>query len=91
MSREVALRRGDEEPRPSDVELVDARGPGYGMSSSTGDAACALAMRHAGLVLDPAYTAKALSVLPVVVPDGPALFWHTGGLLDAVAALMGPQ
>lgn len=91
ISREVALRRGEEEPRPADVELVDARGPGHGMASTAGDAATALALRHAGLVLDPVYTAKALAELPGVVPDGPALFWHTGGLLDAVAALLGLQ
>ena len=32
--------------------------------------------------------AKALSVLPEVAGGGPALFWHTGGLLDAVAGLL---
>jgi 1-aminocyclopropane-1-carboxylate deaminase/D-cysteine desulfhydrase-like pyridoxal-dependent ACC family enzyme len=37
------------------------------------------------LVLDPVYTAKALAALPAVVRSGPAVFWHTGGLLDAVA------
>jgi D-cysteine desulfhydrase len=90
LAREVARRRGEKEPQPSDVELVDARGPGHGVASPAGAAAAALALRYAGLVLDPVYTAKALAALPAAVADGPALFWHTGGLLDAVAALMGP-
>ncbi len=90
LAREVARRRGEDEPLPPDVELVDARGPGHGLASPAGDAAAALALRHAGLVLDPVYTAKALAVLPAAVGDGSALFWHTGGLLDALATLMGP-
>jgi D-cysteine desulfhydrase len=89
LARQVALRCGDEPAGPQDVHLVDARGPGHGLASAAGDDAAALALRCAGLVLDPVYTAKALAVLPAVVPDGSALFWHTGGLLDAVAAMLG--
>jgi D-cysteine desulfhydrase len=81
----VAGRRGERAPVRDDVELVDARGPGHGLPSPAGEAAAALALRTEGLVLDPVYTAKALAVLPSVVDDGAALFWHTGGLLDAVA------
>jgi 1-aminocyclopropane-1-carboxylate deaminase/D-cysteine desulfhydrase-like pyridoxal-dependent ACC family enzyme len=40
-------------------------------------------------VLDPVYTAKALAALPAAAGEQAALFWHTGGLLDAVAGLMG--
>jgi D-cysteine desulfhydrase len=47
-----------------------------------------MALRTAGLVLDPVYTAKALGALPRVVGTAPAVFWHTGGLLDAVAGLL---
>ncbi|MGZ4639936.1 MAG: 1-aminocyclopropane-1-carboxylate deaminase/D-cysteine desulfhydrase [Actinomycetes bacterium] len=90
LAQQVARRCGDELAQPQDVELVDARGPGHGVASAAGDAAADLALRCAGLVLDPVYTAKALAVLPSAVPDGPALFWHTGGLLDAVAGLLGP-
>ncbi len=82
---QVARRHGDPEPTPDDVDLVDARGPGHGLPSPAGEAAAALALRTEGLVLDPVYTAKALAVLPSVAGNGPALFWHTGGLLDAVA------
>ena len=89
LARAVAARQGEEPPNASDVHVVDARGPGHGIASPQGDLAALLALRTAGLVLDPVYTAKALAVLPSLVGDGPALFWHTGGLLDAVAGLMG--
>lgn len=91
LAQQVARRCGDELPRAQDVHLVDARGPGHGVASPAGDAAAELALRCAGLVLDPVYTAKALAVLPSAVTDGSALFWHTGGLLDAVAGLLGPR
>jgi D-cysteine desulfhydrase len=91
LAGQVAERRGEPRPVESDVELVDARGPGHGMASPAGDAAAALALRAAGLVLDPVYTAKALAALPTAAEGQPALFWHTGGLLDAVAGLMGDR
>ena len=42
-------------------------------------------------MLDPVYTAKALAVLPAGRRggDGPLVFWHTGGLLAAVAGWLG--
>ena len=84
----VAGLRGEPRPEASDVRVVDARGPGHGTASPEGSAASALALRTAGLVLDPVYTAKALAALPAVAAGRPALLWHTGGLLDAVAALL---
>lgn len=88
LAREVAARRGEPAPRAADVTVVDARGPGHGLPSPAGERAADLALRTAGLVLDPVYTAKALAVLPEVAGGAPALFWHTGGLLDAVAGLL---
>jgi 1-aminocyclopropane-1-carboxylate deaminase/D-cysteine desulfhydrase-like pyridoxal-dependent ACC family enzyme len=85
LARRVAASRGEPDPVAADVELVDARGPGHALPSPAGEAAAATALRTAGLVLDPVYTAKALAALPAVVAGRPALFWHTGGLLDAVA------
>lgn len=85
---EVADRRGEPTPELADVCLVDARGPGHGQASAAGDQAADIALRKAGLVLDHVYTAKALAVLPAVVGEAPAVFWHTGGLLDAVAGLL---
>ena len=77
-------------PGPGDFELADGRGPGHGIASPDGRAAGRLALRGAGLVLDPVYSAKALAALPRVLgpaaadPDLTTVFWHTGGLLDAV-------
>jgi 1-aminocyclopropane-1-carboxylate deaminase/D-cysteine desulfhydrase-like pyridoxal-dependent ACC family enzyme len=85
----VAALRGEPPPVAADVELVDARGPGHARPFPESEAAAATALRTAGLVLDPVYTAKALAALPVVAAGRPALFWHTGGLLDAVAGWLG--
>lgn len=77
-------------PGPDDFELADGRGPGHGRPSPAGRRAAGLALRTAGLVLDPVYTAKALAALPAVLgdaardPELTTVFWHTGGLLDAV-------
>jgi 1-aminocyclopropane-1-carboxylate deaminase/D-cysteine desulfhydrase-like pyridoxal-dependent ACC family enzyme len=72
----------DDEPGPGDITIADARGPGHGMPSLAGRAAAAEAMRTEGLMLDPVYTAKALALAP---PGRDVVFWHTGGVLDAVA------
>lgn len=82
---------GTAEPTPGDVVVVDARGPGHGLPSPEGLAAAEQAMRTEGLMVDPVYTAKALSLVPRCADGGDMVFWHTGGLLDAVAAVAGPQ
>ena len=46
-------------------------------------AAAEQAMRTEELMLDPVYTAKALAQVP---RNRSVVFWHTGGVLDAVAA-----
>jgi 1-aminocyclopropane-1-carboxylate deaminase/D-cysteine desulfhydrase-like pyridoxal-dependent ACC family enzyme len=88
LAQGIATRRGERAAVADDVCLVDARGPGHGQASREGDRAAAVALRTAGLVLDPVYTAKALAALPAAVDGAPAVFWHTGGLLDAVAGLL---
>lgn len=88
LAREVAAGRGEPAAEPGDVHLVDGRGPGHGIASTAGAAAAELALRTEGLVLDPVYTAKALAALPDAVGPGPTVFWHTGGLFDAVAELL---
>jgi D-cysteine desulfhydrase len=70
-------------PSPDDVTVADARGPGHGLPSQDGLAAAEQAMRTEGLMLDPVYTAKALALVP---RGRDVVFWHTGGVLDAVAA-----
>ncbi len=88
LAQQVAIRRGEPGPSAADVCVVDARGSGHGMASPEGNTAAVTALRTAGLVLDPVYTAKALAALPGIAGDKPAIFWHTGGLLDAVAQLL---
>ena len=72
-----------QEPGPADVTVVDARGPGHGLPSPDGLVAAEQAIRTEGFMLDPVYTAKALAQVPM---SGSVVFWHTGGVLDAVAA-----
>jgi L-cysteate sulfo-lyase len=60
-------------------------GPGYGIPTPTGMEALALLARTEGILLDPVYTAKALSALIHDVrcgrcsADRPVVFIHTGG------------
>ena len=68
------------------IEIADVRGPGHGLPSAEGAAAAAQAMRTEGLMTDPVYTAKALSLVARQQAAGPVVFWHTGGMLDVVAA-----
>ncbi len=94
MAAGCARHLGTPVPGPGDFQLADGRGPGHGLASPDGRAAGRLALRSAGLVLDPVYTAKALAALPRVL--GPAaadpglttVFWHTGGLLDAAGEVL---
>ncbi len=65
------------------IDVRDAIGPGYGEASKEGTEAAALAAATEGLLLDPVYTAKAMSVLIAEARsgrlDGPTVFLHTGG------------
>jgi 1-aminocyclopropane-1-carboxylate deaminase/D-cysteine desulfhydrase-like pyridoxal-dependent ACC family enzyme len=79
----LRLLHTDQEASPADITIMDARGPGHGLPSPEGLAAAEQAMRTEGLMLDPVYTAKALALVP---PGRRVVFWHTGGVLDAVAA-----
>lgn len=76
-------------PDRSEIHVHDARGPGHGLPSAEGELAAGIALRAEGLILDPVYTAKALGALSTIKerhgdPDMTTVFWHTGGLLDAV-------
>jgi 1-aminocyclopropane-1-carboxylate deaminase/D-cysteine desulfhydrase-like pyridoxal-dependent ACC family enzyme len=77
-------------PRPvaGVLELVDARGPGFGKPSDDDRAAALLALETEGLLLDSTYTAKSFAVLLARLRSGaggPVVFWHTGGLVPAIA------
>lgn len=78
-------------PEERDVELVDARGPGYGVASADGDTAAGLAAATEGLLLDPVFTAKAMAVLVATIGaglSGPAVFVHTGGIPVALQSIV---
>ena len=77
---------GVKPPDDGRLELVDARGPGFGLPSEAGEQAAAVALAAEGLLLDPVYTAKALAVV-LGLDRGPVVFWHTGGTLAAAAHL----
>ena len=69
------------------VQVVDARGPGFGVASDEGDRAAGVARDTEGLLLDPVYTAKAFAVVVGLLRAGftrPIVFWHTGGLPAAL-------
>lgn len=91
LARGCADLMGSPRPGPDDVVCVDARGPGHGIASDDGRRAQQVALETEGLLLDPVYSAKALAAMPVLLgqrrddPDVTTVFWHTGGLLDAVA------
>jgi len=80
----LALLSPRDEVGPEDVVVADARGPGHGLASPEGAAAAEQAMRTEGLMVDPVYTAKALALVSRYADGGNAVFWHTGGQLDAV-------
>ena len=74
---------GTAAPERGAVEVREARGPGYGRPSPEGLEAAALAARTEGLLLDPVFTAKAMSTLVELVgegAEGPFVFVHTGGV-----------
>jgi D-cysteine desulfhydrase len=73
----------------ADVEIADVRGPGHGLPSAEGDAMAAQAMTTEGLMTDPVYTAKALTLAARQPAADAVVFWHTGGMLDVVAAANG--
>jgi 1-aminocyclopropane-1-carboxylate deaminase/D-cysteine desulfhydrase-like pyridoxal-dependent ACC family enzyme len=85
----AAARRAAWGVRGSRVELADARGPGHGLASAGGREAADAALRTEGLVVDPVYTAKAMATLREVTDEPVVVFWHTGGLLGAIAAAAG--
>jgi L-cysteate sulfo-lyase len=79
--------RGVEIPGPKPLRLRrDQIGPGYGVVTPGAGDALRAAARCEGLVLDPVYTAKALSGLAASVADGDVVagdrvvFVHTGGM-----------
>ena len=78
LARACAPRALSERPRLSADEKYLGRG--YGYSTPEGDEATALAQLHAGLALDPTYTAKAFACALSHVRSGRSgtvVYWHT--------------
>lgn len=89
-SRECAKSIDIEPPTPADVDLRDCRGEGFGIASDEDRRSARLALTTEGLLLDDYYGAKAMTLFRRLLADGaptPAVFWHTGGVAAALAAL----
>jgi 1-aminocyclopropane-1-carboxylate deaminase/D-cysteine desulfhydrase-like pyridoxal-dependent ACC family enzyme len=83
---------GSTPPAANQLELIDARGPGFGRASAVERERAALVLRTEGLLLDETYGAEACSAAIdrlLAEPAGPVLWWHTGGLLSAAGAING--
>jgi D-cysteine desulfhydrase len=81
---------GTAQPGPSDVDIRDALGPGFGVASDDDRRSAELALSYEGLLLDDTYTAKAMTLLRQMVRagvDGPIVFWNTGGQAAGLDAL----
>jgi len=89
IAAEASALAGTPAPRAGDVEVVDARGPGYGEPSSEADDASRLAADAEGLLLDHVFTAKGMAAFLAMVGDGPAVFIHTGGTVAAIERARG--
>jgi D-cysteine desulfhydrase len=88
LARGCAGLLGTPEAGEDDVDVRDARGPGYGLPSPEGVAAARLAAETEGLLLDPVFTAKAFAVVVSMIRDGldaPAVFVHTGGVASVLS------
>jgi 1-aminocyclopropane-1-carboxylate deaminase/D-cysteine desulfhydrase-like pyridoxal-dependent ACC family enzyme len=84
--REVFVVLGvDKSLAATDVATTDSGGSGYGQVTEETARALTVALRSSGLVLDPVYSAKALTALPslerggALPGDGAIVFLHTGG------------
>jgi 1-aminocyclopropane-1-carboxylate deaminase/D-cysteine desulfhydrase-like pyridoxal-dependent ACC family enzyme len=88
MARACAALRGTPAPTPDQLELIDARGEGFGTATEQERRRARLALQTEGLFLDTTYGAEAFSVAVDRLlgrPPGPVVWWHTGGLVPAVA------
>lgn len=91
LSRACAQRLGIPGPAPEDVDLRDLRGPGFGLPSAQDRESALIALRHAGLLLDHTYMAKAMTLMRTLLTEGsatPIALVHTGGLASVISALI---
>jgi 1-aminocyclopropane-1-carboxylate deaminase/D-cysteine desulfhydrase-like pyridoxal-dependent ACC family enzyme len=82
---------GGPAPRPGQLRLVDGRGAGFGTVSPLERDRARLALHTEGYLLDSTYGAEAFAVavdLALEHPDGPVVWWHTGGQIPAATSLL---
>lgn len=92
LAGQCASLLGTAPPRLELLEIVDARGPGFGVAGDVDRDRARLALHTEGLLLDDTYGAKALAATVARLPrppSRPVVYWHTGGLIPVVAALGG--
>jgi uncharacterized RDD family membrane protein YckC len=92
LSRECAASLCLAAPAAEDVDVRDCRGAGFGIASDQDQISSQLALEHEGLLLDDFYGAKAMTLLRNLLaedPEGPIVFWHTGGVAAALTSLVG--
>jgi D-cysteine desulfhydrase len=90
LAKGCAAELGFRDPQADDVDVRDLRGEGFGAASAADRMSAEMALTTEGLVLDDHYGAPALTLLRRVLADthpGSAVFWSTGGLVAALAAL----
>jgi D-cysteine desulfhydrase len=90
VAQRCACLVGTTQPRPSDVDIRDTVGPGFGVASDDDRRSAEMALNYEGLLLDDTYTAKAMTLLRQLVRagiDGPIVFWNTGGQAAALDVL----
>ena len=88
LATQCAALRGSPPPGSDRLELVDARGEGFGRLTEKERRCAQLARDTEGLLLDATYGAKAFTVVVDRLrgePPGGLVWWHTGGLVPAVA------
>lgn len=92
LAGQCSFLRGAPPPRPEQLELVDARGPGFGSLTPREKERCRTALHTEGFLLDATYGAEAFSVALDLCDDrpGPVVWWHTGGVAAAIDRLGGP-
>jgi D-cysteine desulfhydrase len=79
--RGVAQLLGPLEPPMPILVLDEYVGPGYGIPTFESNATLRRLARTEGILLDPVYTAKAMTACLDLIREDPkpTLFWHTGG------------
>lgn len=93
LARDCAALLGVPPPRADRLEVVDHRGPGFGLATEVDRHAAETVLRAEGLLLDDTYGAKTAAVAFARLHDGlpgPVVLWHTGGVASALSHLGHP-